>query len=66
MKARCPKCIISTRFITSAHVMQDWLVDETGMFLDVAQDGLEVSSPPNPLNLWICYECGASAIVEEG
>lgn len=65
MLAICPKDPKNhKRFITVAHVMQDWIVDEHGNFLDVIED-LQTSFLPNPGNIWTCKECGAEAKVTE-
>jgi hypothetical protein len=66
MKATCPKDPTHKRFITVAHVTEDWVVDETGDFLEVFDTGgdTEVVCPPQPDNHWTCKECGHEAKVE--
>ena len=65
MKARCPNSPEHKTFVTVAHVTEDWLVDESGEFLDVADGSTgEVTHGPNPDNLWTCVKCGAEATVE--
>ncbi len=64
MKAICPDNPDHNRFITTAHVMEEWLVDENGDFLEVHQP-LETSQAPNAGNVWTCWECGATATVQD-
>lgn len=65
MKAICPKNEEHKQFITVAHVMQDWLVDEQGNWLETVDESLETSFPPNKDNLWTCAVCGAEAILHD-
>ena len=37
--------------------MQEWLVDETGDFVDVVTECLDVSHRPSGENLWTCQDC---------
>lgn len=62
--ARCPKKCKSKQFVTTAHVMEEWKVDEHGEYIKRIKC-LEVSSDPDPGNYWSCAECGAEAIVED-
>ena len=64
MKAICPKDANHKEFITTAHVVQDWKVDETGSFLEEV-DTTEITHGPNVDNTWECAVCGAEAIVED-
>ena len=57
---RCPKCG-SKIFNATAHVTQDWLVDEHGSFLDCKNDCIEVTHFPDNDDIWDCAECGYSA-----
>lgn len=63
MKAICPTSENHKEFYTTAHVVQNWKVNETGEFLEVAADCLEVSSFPNKDNIWRCTICGSEAKV---
>jgi len=65
MKATCPKDPNHNRFVTVAHVTEDWIVDEAGNFIELAGKGgeSEVVHGPNPGNTWECAECGAQATV---
>lgn len=65
MRARCPKSPDHKRFLTTAHVVEDWVVDENGDFLEKADEAIEVSAPPHPQNTWTCQECGAEAEVSD-
>ena len=61
-KARCPNDGNHNRFITTAHVMQEWLVDASGNFLEEVSN-LEVVHSPHSDNEWTCSQCGAVALV---
>lgn len=63
MKATCPTSKKHKRFTTVAHVMEEWLVDENGNFMEV-KESLQTTHGPNPGNIWTCVECGAEAKVE--
>ena len=66
MKASCPKNPAHNRFVTVAHVTEDWVVNEYGEFIEVQNDSeVEVVAPPDPDNFWVCNECGTTADVEE-
>lgn len=58
----CPECGNKT-FYTVAHVMQEWVVDENGNFVEVADECMEVTHGPDDGNFWSCTECGAYAII---
>jgi hypothetical protein len=62
MKAECPnKCKVK-RFVTTAHVVEDWEVDEEGNWESTLGNS-ETTHGPNPHNTWTCLECGAEATV---
>lgn len=65
MKAVCSNNPEHDRFITVAHVTQDWVVDENGNFLEVAEECLEVTHGPDKYNSWICDICGAEATISD-
>jgi hypothetical protein len=62
MRATCPNNPEHKRFVTVAHEMHDWVVDETGEFVEDL-GCLGVSCKPDPGNLWTCKECGTQAVV---
>lgn len=64
MKAVCPDDPTHKRFVTVAHVVQDWVVDDEGHFIDEIET-TETVHGPNPGNTWTCYECGAAAEVTD-
>ena len=64
MKAICPKNPDHKLFITVAHVMHDWVVDENGVFVEDI-GALETAHGPNLGNVWTCRTCGAEAKVEQ-
>lgn len=63
MKAVCPKDPYHKRFITVAHVSEDWEVDESGQFLR-SKGVVEVVHKPRHENSWTCAVCGEEAKVE--
>lgn len=56
MFASCPKNPNHKRFITTAHVVENWIVDETGGFIDNL-GSIETAQDPDPGNLWACADC---------
>lgn len=58
MKA-CPNCG-SHSFIVTAHVVQEWVVDENGDFLRCIDECVEVLHQPNDDDIWSCNNCGLS------
>lgn len=65
MKATCKNNPNHKKFVTVAHVAQDWIVDENGEYLDQDGNDLETVAKPDPGNTWTCYECGEEAEVTE-
>lgn len=63
MKATCPNNPSHQRFVTTAHVMQEWVVDKNGNFIEASQPSIQTTHGPDPENVWNCYECGSQAIV---
>ena len=64
MIAVCPKNVNHKKFITTAHEVHDWIVDEKGEFVkDLGC--LEISADPDSGNIWTCEVCGTEAVVED-
>lgn len=63
MKATCPNNSEHKKFLTVASVMEEWLVNENGDWLETTQS-LQTNNGPDPGNIWTCAECGAQAKVE--
>lgn len=61
----CPYCGNTKKFVTVAHIAQDWVVDGNGEFIEVYTDCTETLAGPNPDNVWTCYRCGKEAVVKE-
>ena len=61
---RCPKCGGKT-FAATAHVTQDWELDEKGAFAKCLNDCLEVTHWPDQDDIWDCQTCGYSAAGRE-
>ena len=58
----CPKCG-GRLFYTTAHVMEEWLVDEHGNFIETSSNCLEVDTDPDDDNIWTCARCGADGVI---
>ena len=54
---RCPKCGAMS-FVVTAHVTQDWVVDENGDFINCEDDCVEVTHFPDDTDFWTCNNCG--------
>ena len=57
---RCPKCGCKS-FTVTAHVTQDWKVNEHGDFVSCITDCVEVTHFPNDADIWNCSNCDFSA-----
>ena len=64
LTARCPNNAQHNRFITVAHVAQDWEVDCHGNFQKVGET-TETVAGPMAGNTWSCAICGVEATVKE-
>ena len=56
----CPKNPNHKQFITTAHEMHDWKVDEDGNFLEDL-GCIETTHGPDEDNIWTCKLCGTEA-----
>lgn len=56
---KCPKCG-NNHFFVSAHVVQDWKVDENGNFLETINECSEVTHTPDDEDIWTCSNCNYS------
>jgi len=63
MKATCSKNKDHDKFVTVAHVSEDWVVDREGNWISTI-GSQETVAHPHPENTWTCYLCGEPAIVE--
>ena len=63
MKAICPNNREHDTFITTAHILQDWMVDSSGMHLSTIDECVQITHKPNIENIWECATCGAEAIL---
>lgn len=63
MRVICPNNKEHKKFVTVAHVMQDWVVDENGYFLECIDECSQVVHGPDKDNCWNCEICGADAII---
>lgn len=60
----CPKCGGKV-FCATAHVTQDWELNESGTFQECLNDCLEVTHFPDANDVWDCKQCGFSAAGSE-
>ena len=65
VKHVCPEGCSEGKFLTTAHVMQEWEVDAFGNFIKVVDDSLEVTHYPQEGNIWSCVRCNSTAMVVE-
>lgn len=65
MKLVCPKNTNHKIFIATAHVTQDWEVDDTGAFLNCINDCDEVTHNPSSDDIFVCSICGLEAIIKK-
>lgn len=63
-KKICPKCG-AAEFIVTAHVTQEWRVDENGTFLSCISECSEVTHQPDDSDIWACAKCGYDAAGNE-
>lgn len=64
MKAVCPSNPSHKRFLTMAHVSEEWVVDDNGQFIEEGDPGVgEMVAGPHAANTWTCETCHAEAKV---
>ena len=61
LKITCPNNKSHKKFITNAHVVQEWLVNKKGEFDKVINDCVEVTHSPNRDNSFQCNICKVEA-----
>lgn len=64
MKARCPKDESHDQFVTVATVIEKWIVNRYGGFIQVESSGRTIHGPDVD-NCWTCVICGSEAKVTE-
>ena len=58
MKISCPRNAEHNKFITVAHVSQDWIVDEAGNFIKLnGPEAIETIAGPTVGNDFTCVAC---------
>tara|TARA_Y100001963_G_scaffold14528_1_gene18130 strand:+ start:1057 stop:1266 length:210 start_codon:yes stop_codon:yes gene_type:complete len=58
----CPKDKTHGRFIVTAHVTEDWIVDGEGNFVELStKSDCQVLHEPDEQDVWTCAICGAEA-----
>ena len=62
-KMVCPNGC-NANFITTAHVVQEWKVDNEGNFIEALHDCIEVAHRPDTDNIWSCAKCRAEGHLE--
>ena len=61
---KCPKCG-NNKFYVTAHVTQDWLVDEDGDYIKTVEDCVEVTHFADSEDVWTCSKCSYEAAGSE-
>jgi len=59
-KRICPKSPDHKTFLTTAHVVQEWVVDEHGDFVEMSGGYDEVIHGTDHNNTWTCATCGCN------
>jgi len=54
LKITCPKNAKHNRFVTTAHVMQDWIIDKDGNFVRCLNECVLVDKGPEKGNYFTC------------
>lgn len=63
MKIICPNNRNHSEFSVTAHVTQEWKVNENGEFIESLKECVEVTDEPNARDfIFSCIECGAEGI----
>lgn len=60
----CPECGNRT-FHATAHVTQDWELDENGTFVKALNEAVETTHHPDDDDVWTCAACGFEAAGRE-
>lgn len=63
MRVTCPKSKEHKKFLTSVHVVEEWIVDERGKLIERVKM-IQVDEGPDREGLWVCETCGEIANVE--
>jgi len=64
MPAVCPNNKNHKKFMTTAHEVHDWIVDEEGEFIQDLGCS-EIAAKPDRGNTWTCITCKANARFED-
>ena len=54
---KCPKCGCE-KFYVTAHVVDEWIVDANGHYIETTAQSTEVIHYPDNEDIWVCTECG--------
>jgi len=70
MKAVCPNNENHKEFVTVVHVIDEWVVDEEGNWIETKGDESQTEDEglvhgPDAGNTWTCHTCGAEAEVTD-
>jgi len=63
--AYCPERCEDGKFYFTAHVTQEWIIDEFGNFEESVVGAEEVTHGPTSTDYWSCTTCGAEAKFRE-
>lgn len=62
---KCTSDFNHKKFIGTAHVTQDWELDENGNFNRAIQECVEVTHSPDKNDVITCAICGSDAVWED-
>jgi len=65
MKVTCPKNKKHKKFYVTAHVTEDWFVDNKGNWERTVPGGETIVHAPDSQDLYTCAECGEAAEVRD-
>ena len=64
-EAYCPEGCEAGKFYFTAHVTQEWVIDQCGNFEECVSGAEEVTHGPTSSEYWSCTTCGAQAKFRE-
>ena len=53
---KCPKCGCE-KFVITAHVTQEWIVDANGSYIETIDDCVDVTHYADNDDIWQCFDC---------
>lgn len=53
---KCPECGCE-KFYVTAHVVEEWLVDANGDYIDTHESCVDIAHYPDDEDIWTCSNC---------